>query len=153
MRQTIPIPCKLCIQRLSQDNFFKLFSIFIVACRHTIFISYALLTNNILVSFLLYSLQSLTDRISNHLAAKSLQIFLFVFESSPPNLIHYLIGYWKLTRLPQKPTNLNSINKLRKNDISKLRKTVKNKYLSENQISIHDFLPWQNNWRDFHKLQ
>ena len=51
LKQNILVPCKICIQKLLMITFPGNFLIFICDCRHTIIISYALLTNNTLTSF------------------------------------------------------------------------------------------------------
>ena len=51
LRQTIPIPCKLCIKKLPMITFTSYFLILITYCQYTVMISDALLTNDILISF------------------------------------------------------------------------------------------------------
>ena len=51
LRQTIPVPCKHCVQKLLMITFPSSFIFFITCWQYSITISYAMLTNNILISF------------------------------------------------------------------------------------------------------
>ena len=50
-RTTIPIMCKMCVQKLPMTTFPSYFLVYIAYCQHTIILNYTLFTKNILISF------------------------------------------------------------------------------------------------------
>ena len=76
-RKTIPIIHKFCVQKLLMVTFPSYFFIFITDFQFTIIISYALLTNNSLISFD-HPLCNLKHITSDYLSAKRFKMFSFL---------------------------------------------------------------------------